>query len=538
MLELKFVMFVKPNILKKIMFRSYFTLLFVFLCVHFTVSAQDLEFQKVSVDTVFPQKLMLSWLPNAHDSITIYWCENNCHIQGNYIKIGKSKMDFLQWVDDRDTLRPKIKNYYRIGGGGIGSEPQNNMVLKTSAGIDGCKNSVSLSWNSYINMMDTLDYYTILYREKGKNAPFTILDSIKGVHYSGFDFKDAIDLSYTAKYLEKFTVYEFVIQANNKSRTNPVFSNIAESEKTGDQPNNPIDITISQVSVIEDKYIQIDVAVLDTFQQLYFYRAMPGKEVGSEEALQFEPIYSTNYSNSDTYSFLDKNVNPHAGLYYYKASATHACKIDDQSKNILTNIYLKGGRIASYQDTISFTRVEIPAGNPSEPFELLRIINNDEKTSIADLTLTNNKYTIDVLPFMKLNGAVIQYQIKSKNKDCYSNIITIEHEPYTQFPNAFYPQSIRAEDRTFYPIIKFPPVIDAASKNRYSFVIYNRWGEMVYQSELPPVYNEYSNLQGRWDGTDLKGRDCPSGIYSFTLFYSFNEGTGKHSETGSVMLVR
>jgi hypothetical protein len=128
------------------------------------------------------------------------------------------------------------------------------------------------------------------------------------------------------------------------------------------------------------------------------------------------------------------------------------------------------------------------------------------------------------------DGIVIQYQIKSINDD-YSNTLIIEHDPVILFANAFYPHSINIENRTFYPIIKFP------SDNNYLFIIYNRWGEEVYRSTHSPIYGEYSNTQGRWDGT-FRGKECPAGIYAFKLSFSYNKSTGKYSESGSFMLIR
>jgi hypothetical protein len=145
------------------------------------------------------------------------------------------------------------------------------------------------------------------------------------------------------------------------------------------------------------------------------------------------------------------------------------------------------------------------------------------------LTVQNSRYLVDIEPFME-EGAVIHYQIKTQN-DCFSNILTIEHEPQIVFPNAFYPLSSNIENRTFYPILKF------ASDADFQFIIYNRWGQELYRSELPPIYGEYNNMQGRWDGT-FQGNECPSGFYAYKIRYSFNEGSGKYLNSGSFMLVR
>jgi hypothetical protein len=171
----------------------------------------------------------------------------------------------------------------------------------------------------------------------------------------------------------------------------------------------------------------------------------------------------------------------------------------------------------------------MPYINTSEYYELFRVVSGQELFISNLFTLNNHSNCIDVENFMG-DGAQIIYQMKSEN-DCYSNTFTIEHEPRIQFPNAFYPESVNIVNKTFYPIITFP------SEDNSLFVIYNRWGQEIYRATLPPVYGQYDNPQGRWDGA-FQGQPCPPGVYAFKITYSYNEGSKKYSESGSVMLVR
>ena len=515
------------------MYRFYVTFLSLFLLSYFAANAQvnDLVLEKVSVDTV-SQKITLTWLyHNDADSVKIFKCTNYCDNPPNaeYIGIAKVKMDpnNLEWVDN--SANSIHRNDYRIAWGfSSWTAPQNNMVLEATRPENVCPNSVLLSWNPYINMMGTLGWYKILYRKKGADTGFMLFDSIKGTHFTNLD--PVRKIRYEAKYLDNNTIYEFVIQAVNKNNAVSLYSNIVEFE-TQFLNNDPVSIEISCVSVIDDEYIEIEVITepfFEPFEKLYLLRDKPVKEFWSEDSLSFKVIDSLVYNHGNQYLFIDKNVYPKTGLYYYMAIAKHQCKLSDTS-NILTNILLYGTRVEKYKDNIHFTRVEMPFANPWESYELLRIVYKKEDLITNTLTLTNNSYYVDVRPFID-EGAVMVYQIKSE-KGCYSNTITIDHEPLILFPNAFYPESINLEDRTFYPILKFP------SEDNYLFVIYNRWGQEVYRSTLPPVYGEYFNMQGRWDGT-FQGKNCPPGIYAYQISYSFNEGTGKYSTTGSFMLVR
>jgi hypothetical protein len=492
------------------------------------VQAQELVLKSVSIDTIYPQQIKLTWLFEDIDSVSIYKCVNQCNDENYYSRFAKVNMDIvnLEWTDT--IANPASLNYFSIGWTFSGkSAPLNNMVLSANVPIDGCLNSALLSWNPYINMMDSLDYYKIFCRTK-MDTTFVLLDSIKGEHISGFYFAPAKKISYNAICLANNTTYEFVIQAVNKSNTEFSFSNIV-IYKTGFEDDTPVPVEISCVSVIEDTYIQIDVTTgpfVNPFQKLYLLRDDSATSVLPKESLQFLIIDSMDYNPTNQYRFVDERVAPNPRLYYYRAIADNSCKLNDSS-NIKTNIYLYGDRTERFLDSIQFVQIGFPEID-IDSYELLRLVYNTE-IHITDNLRRNTSYFIDVEPFID-DGAVIQYKIKSK-QGCYSNSFTIAHEPIVDFPNAFYPQSKNLENQTFYPILRFP------SEDNYLFIIYNRWGQEFYRSILPPVFGDYLNMQGRWDGT-FQGKDCPPGVYAYKLSYTYNEGKKKYSDSGTFMLVR
>jgi len=516
-------------------------MLLTFLSAFFIANAQKPVFEKVSVDISDTlQPIMLQW---AFDSaifyISITYCTNECDKEG-YNKIDTVRMDIenLVWkYNDADSKSSQLYfTLFNVDGGGQ-TNPQNNMVLeaKVSSEIQsvGCPNAVTLSWNPYINMIDSIDYYSVLYKTKG-DENFELFQNIPATHYkfsfNSGDFFPTLPIVYEVTELQPNLEYNFVIEAVNKTKTISVFSNIANAT-TGSLYVLPVEITLARVDVVDDTYFQIEVVTdnfTDPFHKLYLLRDKPRNEPLNKDFLSFTVIDSAEYHTGNYYLFKDENVNPSSGLYYYMAIADNNCKIRDTS-NILTNIYLYGSRVEKYKDSIFFTQKGFIRFDPPEPYDLLRIVNDDQYPIVSNLTIENNKTLVDVLPFMD-DGIVAQYQIRAFD-DSYSNRLSIEHEPVIDFPNAFYPKSKEIENRTFYPIIKFP------SEDHYLFIIYNRWGQEVYRSTLPPIYADYANPQGRWDGT-FQGKECPAGIYAFKISFSYNEGSGRYSETGSIVLVR
>ena len=512
--------------------RNFFTFLSIFLFAVILAKAQQSEpvIEMVSVDTA-TQKITITWqYLNGIDTITIFKCTDNCNSEENITDVDKVIQSELMWQDI--TADQSIPNYYCIGWKKSGKSPPHcSMVLKATPSEDGCNNAVLLTWNPYINMPDSIDYYKILYRKANIDTAFMLLDTLKGTHIAGFYFNPANKLRYHARFLESNTIYEFLIQAVNKTNTLFPFSNIA-IYTTKSVADTLVPVTIDKISVIDDSYIQIDVITnnfQDPFEKLYLLRDKPNEKPLTPDLLSFHVIDSAAYDLNNQYRFTDFDAKPSAGLYYYLAIAENKCKANDTS-NILTNIYLHGRRVEKYNDSIFFSQWGFNAFTPAEPYELFRIVNDKPYTITNDLTLKNCNYYVDVFPFMD-DGTMPKYQIRSSN-DCFSNTLSIGHEPVISFPNAFYPQSTRKENKTFYPIIKFP------SEDNYLFLIYNRWGQEVYRATLPPpVYDDFENPVGRWDGT-FKGKDCPAGIYAFRISFSYNEGSGKYSESGSFMLVR
>jgi gliding motility-associated-like protein len=76
-------------------------------------------------------------------------------------------------------------------------------------------------------------------------------------------------------------------------------------------------------------------------------------------------------------------------------------------------------------------------------------------------------------------------------------------------------------------------VVDVEGHEEFEIKIYNRWGELVFESE-DPTYS--------WDGTVMnKGRECPEGTYFYVINYRLktrNENDDLEPISGTVTLIR
>ncbi len=111
------------------------------------------------------------------------------------------------------------------------------------------------------------------------------------------------------------------------------------------------------------------------------------------------------------------------------------------------------------------------------------------------------------------------------NESDSSNNICVENCPFYALPNTFTPNGDGAND-LFKP---FPyKFID-----RIDMVIYNRWGQVVYETADPEI---------NWNGQNFAGNDLSQGVYHYTcrVFESRAQGTVESGEllTGYIELIR
>ncbi|RLD43113.1 MAG: hypothetical protein DRI89_05475 [Bacteroidetes bacterium] len=94
------------------------------------------------------------------------------------------------------------------------------------------------------------------------------------------------------------------------------------------------------------------------------------------------------------------------------------------------------------------------------------------------------------------------------------------------YPSAFNPNSSITVNKVFKPLGTTSTLAD------YSLYVYNRWGQLIFESDNP---------DDGWDGT-YKGEPAPMGTYVYTaVFTSFESGAQeaqKFKKSGSVTLVR
>lgn len=135
------------------------------------------------------------------------------------------------------------------------------------------------------------------------------------------------------------------------------------------------------------------------------------------------------------------------------------------------------------------------------------VVASQESTRITTTTAVNTNILKPAnVPFtIKLNKGKV-YQVQSKNT----------------LSDAFRPNSENADNRLFMP------VEIGADPNRFHFLAYGSWGQLVLESKNP---------ENKWDGKLKKGRNAPTDNYVW--FAEFHDIRGfKHQQKCQVLHVR
>jgi gliding motility-associated-like protein len=205
--------------------------------------------------------------------------------------------------------------------------------------------------------------------------------------------------------------------------------------------------------------------------------------------------------------------------------------------NIVTYTYTQSGCIFDTTTTIIvYPQPLLDSISPYNPY--YEICEGDSVniifTALSNLqgynvwTLLGVDYQIDNFSTSFDNEGMFTLSVVHYSNGCVSNqqqnVITIDNCPQELIfiPNTFTPDG-NEHNQYFQPIIT-----SGVDVYQFNFKVYNRWGEIVWES-----YDPYSS----WDGT-YNNLKCPDGSYNWVMRF----GTTKNDEIkeyyGSIQLVR
>lgn len=480
---------------------------------------------EVQVDTVsvLPNgDVIIGWEPSPDAGILSYDIYSLNPLTGANDSIDATNTTTFFYVIPFDTIQKY--QITQIGvvancGVGIGISPLTFFynTIKLNQQIDICNASVNLTWNAYTDFAS------------GVNVLYHVFVSVNG---GGFLFVGSTNsLSYKYEGLVVGTNYQFFVRAEENNGGGPFTTSSNLVDVSGNFLKNPTFLYLYTASVQDSSNIMV---------QFYVDTAADIRNYNIKRALSSDMSYSVvgsvnDYNGMDPLlEFFDEEVDAKNNSYVYQIEAVNQCNQTKITSNIGKTVQLSAtpDKLSS-TNKLDWNYYEGWKGNVSE-YQIYRQSKNDVNYNLIatiPASFTQNTFTDNVANEIQGTGEYC-YKILAVEKNTihidnlptatsYSNEICVKHEPSLYIANAFEPLS--EFNSTFKPsAILF-------ELSTYLFVIYDRWGQKVFET---------TDREVGWNGKfNNSGNNLPMGAYVYVVQFKSNNDE-EFQKRGTVTLIR
>ncbi|HNQ12652.1 MAG TPA: gliding motility-associated C-terminal domain-containing protein [Bacteroidia bacterium] len=375
--------------------------------------------------------------------------------------------------------------------------------------LDKCRAAIDLKWNLYQNMQGGVAGYNIYATENG--GPVNLVGSV-GPLVNSF--------SHTG--LTQYADYCYYVQAVGVDASRTSSSN--ETCEFADILKLPEYSYVTTASVLSPGLVEVKCHV-DTIADVSYYKL--------QRALKEAGPYFTIKLSYDTLNtlitFVDSTAQTEDVSYYYRVISVSNCNMDVlTSENFGRTILAVATPHDNLVNEIMWNDYE-KWDAEVDHYKLYRKIGKDNLgpyVLIANLPAGVTSYLDNIAQYYTGDGYFCYYVEAFEgagNKYGYQEM-SVSNEtcpiqaPHLTSPNAFTPGG---KNPVFYPFSIF---IDT---DRYSFKVFNRWGEMVFAT---------TNPQEGWDGS-FNSSTAPEGVYVYIVELTGTNGD-KIEKLGRVTLLR
>ncbi len=364
------------------------------------------------------------------------------------------------------------------------NKPQTTIFL-ADIQYDPCLMTNYLQWNEYKNFDPPLEYTDIYVSRNG--GPDSLLTTI----YPG-------QSNYTHTGLRPNTNYSYLVRAFSGDHQKSS-SSCRKGVTTYNSPR-PSFMYIRYVTVENNAQVNI-LFYTDTNAHVQSYRILRSTSAGGP----FVQEGSLQEQGQEYITFSDTQADVTAESYYYQIEVIDSCGNSYVIANTSRTIFLQSQALPDLFNLLTWNAYESWYGYVLG-YKIYRRLDDSSPDLIADVDSLTLSYTDNVSAF---TGSVskITYQVEAYEGGSnplgfrelsYSNEVLSEQEPKVYLPNAFLPKGINN---------LFKPVNVFVGNEGYDFVIYNRWGQMVFHTSDP---------EDGWDGK-YNGEYVQGGVYVYLL---------------------
>jgi len=380
-------------------------------------------------------------------------------------------------------------------------DPNFHSTIYLTAGIDICSSGTILNWTNYVGWTSGVQSYNVFVKPTGGVWTMVSSTTSNSFSYQGIPGQ----------------TYDFVIKANHADGRFS-FSNTRTLQILG--APTPSYSYIQTATVQGDEFVEIHYA-FDPNGKVSKIVLERQKKDGS-----FEELETIENPNASTV-FVDKDVEVDALSYTYRVMYYDSCgnagTYSNIGKTILLEIQTDNTKLINYltwnayQDfNGSVTAYSIYRGIDGiiDPTPIA-LINSAQRSYVEDMS--DWEFTGKVCYVIE---AIEGSNIFNDPRFSYSNIACAVVEPLIFIPNAFMPTGVNSV---------FRPVITNFDSQDYKMTIFDRWGQVVFQT---------TNYLEGWNGrlNNIRG-ELEGGTYVYMI--EVHDGGGsEYMQRGHVTLLR
>lgn len=392
---------------------------------------------------------------------------------------------------------------------GLGSAADGTTGPHTSMVVEGtlapCEQRIQLTWNTYENWLEGVESYEIWLSQNG--SPFQQLASVDG-NTTSFAYENAQDDD----------VLAFQIRAQERNQNNIALSNIFNITVNANRPMDFIHLT--NITVTDNETVEL-AWEWDTDVDYQTGDVLRSLDSSTWESRLLLPVLGSMRN-----TFTDNPVEANEDVYYYQIRSEDACGQIVLS-NAAATILLTAKAEENFVNQVTWTPARVEGGTVQQYWLYKTVGTTTER--IAVLPPGQTSYT-DVIDIADESQATACYHVLANVEVAHANGVRGFLQSQSnracatqgsdlQIPNALAPEG---ENRLFRPVVVF-----GRSIFQYQLVIYNRYGELLFES---------NDVNQGWDGTH-RGKIVPMGAYVYRIQYLAPDGTAVERR-GTVMVVR
>lgn len=436
-------------------------------------------------------------LPNglAQPFDTVFGISNTCYID-NISNIDDPDLVYtLTYLDCCDNLT----QYNPVG----------YKLVNVRSDQQGCNQLIEYEWDAYNNPY-ALDFeYHISVQVNG--GPIEVVDTLNSGQtiFNFFNFIDRDEIRFRVE----------VIDENGVPRSNsPWLIDTAEIV----QP--PREFYIRTLSWVSDSQIDITFFI-DSLSELRNLQIDSSKQGFSYDLVE---RYDANLFPGLGDIYLPDTVSTqYIAARYYQINANDSCG-DDHQSTVGRTMYVKPELFDFFQNRISWDAFELEFATVNTyrlfrdygaGFQLIATLAGGDESyeyidNISDFANQQGTFCYQVqaeYTFNHPNGTV-ESLVSASNQNC------VEQRPSVYIPNAIAANGINNE---------FKPVIVFGNPTNYSMQIFNRWGELIFESNDP---------NAGWFG-EHNGSPVPIGGYPYLIKFRASDGANIEKK-GIVTVIR